>query len=84
MFGRRLLNANKKPTEKKGKRAQADAETERLQRELGEQLGTPVRIAHRPNGHGELIIYYANLDILQGVLAKIGNRSQDGRGKPSG
>ena len=84
VYVRQLLNANEKTTEKTGKRAQADAETERLQRELGEQLGTPVRIAHRPNGHGELIIYYANLDILQGVLAKIGNRSQDGRGKLSG
>ena len=31
----------------------------------------PLRVAHRANGRGEIIIHYADLDILDGVLAKI-------------
>ena len=58
-------SSSKKPV------AQKDANIEQLQRQLEEQLGTPVRVAHRADGRGEIIIHYADLDILDGVLAKI-------------
>lgn len=65
----RRLNAGKKNKVKP--RAGDSAEVGRLQRQLEEQLGTPVRIKHRSNGHGEIIIHYASLDILDGILDKM-------------
>ena len=63
----RQLNTGGKKKKKKVN-AEEDAEISRLQRHIAEQLGTPVRIAHHANGHGDIIIHYASLDVLDGLL----------------
>jgi ParB family chromosome partitioning protein len=50
-----------------------DANISRLENRLSELLGTRVRIRHDSNQkNGEIIIGYANLDILDGLLDKWG------------
>ena len=41
-----------------------------LERRLAERLGTPVAISHGKRG-GRIVIHYANLDVLEGILQKI-------------
>ncbi len=48
-----------------------DPDTARLERELGDRIGAPVRIRHEATGKGELVIRYASLDELQGILAHL-------------
>ena len=48
-----------------------DADTVRLETELAEKLGASVRIEPKRNGAGRLVIGYANLDQLDGILARI-------------
>jgi ParB family transcriptional regulator, chromosome partitioning protein len=45
-----------------------DRDTIRLEQELSERIGAPVRIAHSASGRGQLQISYTNLDELQGIL----------------
>jgi ParB family transcriptional regulator, chromosome partitioning protein len=45
-----------------------DRDTARLEQELSERIGAPVRIAHGATGRGQLVISYTNLDELQGIL----------------
>lgn len=52
-------------------RPAADADTERLQRELSEQLGAPVAISHTAKGRGKVVIAYASLDELDGILERL-------------
>ncbi len=52
-------------------RAGRDADTVRLETELAEKLGASVRIEPTRNGAGRLVIGYANLDQLDGILARI-------------
>lgn len=49
----------------------ADPDTARLERELGDRIGAPVRIRHDAAGKGELVIRYASLDELQGILSHL-------------
>lgn len=42
-----------------------------LERELGESLGTRVQVQHGRAGKGKLVIHYANLDALDGVLERL-------------
>jgi len=51
--------------------ARADADTRRLQEELSETLGASVRIKPRRGGRGSVVIDYASLDELQGLLRKL-------------
>ena len=51
--------------------ARADADTRRLQEELSESLGASVRIKPRRGGRGSVVIDYASLDELQGLLRKL-------------
>lgn len=44
----------------------------KLQETLSSSLGAPVRFLHKKSGAGKLIIDYSNLDILDGILKKIG------------
>lgn len=46
-------------------------DTQRLQQQLSEQLGTQVTINHQASGKGKLVINYSNLDQLDGVLRRI-------------
>ncbi len=42
-----------------------------LERELSEKIGAPVALQHRANGGGKLVLSYASLDELDGILAHI-------------
>ena len=52
-------------------RPATDADTERLQREISEQLGAPVAISHTAKGRGKVVIAYASLDELDGILERL-------------
>jgi len=60
--GRRALRA--------GTRA-ADPDVARLQEELAETIGAKVTIEPKANGSGRLVIGYASLEQLDGILAKL-------------
>ncbi|HIY72340.1 MAG TPA: ParB/RepB/Spo0J family partition protein [Candidatus Luteimonas excrementigallinarum] len=51
---------------------QADIAT--LENELAETLGAKVSIAHGRGGKGRLVIHYADLDTLDGVLERLRNK----------
>ena len=53
------------------KEAQPPADVVRLENQLGELLGAPVRIQHGRSGKGRVTIRYASLDELDGILAHI-------------
>ncbi len=59
------MSAVQKPTQSK---AQKDADTRLLERELSEKLGAPVTIDHAASGRGSLTVKYASLEQLEGVL----------------
>lgn len=48
-----------------------DADLDRLENDLADALGTYVEIVHSKEGKGELIVRYATLDQLDGILAKL-------------
>jgi ParB family transcriptional regulator, chromosome partitioning protein len=52
----------------------ANPDLARLERELGEHLGTQVRIDHTRSGNGQLVLKYGTLDALQGLLERLGYR----------
>jgi len=45
-----------------------DPDTRRLEQTLSERIGAPVSIAHGATGKGQLVIRYASLDELEGIL----------------
>ena len=51
--------------------ARLDADTRRLQEELSESLGATVKLKPRRGGRGSVVIDYASLDELQGLLRKL-------------
>lgn len=53
-----------------------DPDRQRLERALSEQLGTPVAVHWDSSGHSQIIIDCANLEVLEGVLERIGYISQ--------
>ena len=66
--GKVPVNGGRKP--KPGKAApQADIAS--LETELSESLGAKVNIAHARSGKGKLVIYYTDLDTLEGVLERL-------------
>lgn len=48
-----------------------DPDIKRLEDELSEKLGAAIKIQHKNNGKGQLVISYTSLDELDGILAKI-------------
>ncbi|MGC3874429.1 ParB/RepB/Spo0J family partition protein [Halomonas sp. GXIMD04776] len=58
-----------KPSTKK--ETQPPSDVVRLENQLGELLGAPVRIQHGRSGKGRVTIRYASLDELDGILAHI-------------
>ena len=64
---RQWLNSKDKPAVE----TKADPDIARLEQRLAERLGSPVQIKHGSKGRGQLVIRYASLDELQGVLAHI-------------
>ncbi|GAB4191556.1 MAG: ParB/RepB/Spo0J family partition protein [Wenzhouxiangellaceae bacterium] len=70
---RRLLKAEDNPPSRPSRR---DPDIQRLENELRDSLGTPVKVQHQKSGKGKLVIHYHDLDQLDGVLDKL--RSPDG------
>jgi ParB family chromosome partitioning protein len=58
----------------RGAKAGADADTRRLQEELSEVLGATVTVKSRANGRGSLVIDYASLEQLDGLLSRLRRR----------
>ena len=56
---------------KQEKLALRDPDLDRLETELADNLGTYVEISHQANGQGELVIRYASLDQLDGIIARM-------------
>src|SRR5204862_6945694 len=48
-----------------------NADTVRLETDLAERLGAPVRIESGRKGAGRIVIQYATLDQLDGILARV-------------
>ena len=53
-----------------------DADTKRLEQNLGQTLGQPVQIKHSRKGAGKLVISYSSLDELDGILSKMGYKDE--------
>ena len=53
-----------------------DADTKRLEQNLGQTLGQPVQIKHSRTGAGKLVISYSSLDELDGILSKMGYKEE--------
>ncbi|RLA05056.1 MAG: chromosome partitioning protein ParB [Gammaproteobacteria bacterium] len=65
---RKLLNpvpVKEKPTK--------SHDVQRLEMKLSEQMGSPVQIQYNKKGKGKLVIQYASLDELDGILGKMGS-----------
>ena len=68
----RSLLANKRTPKRP---AEQDPDTQRLERELAERLGTPVSIGfNRRTGAGRVVIRYTNMDELDTILSHIRRR----------
>jgi ParB family chromosome partitioning protein len=52
--------------------ANKSADILRLEQSIAEQLGSTVEIEHRVDGSGNLIIRYHNLEILDGIVDRLG------------
>lgn len=52
-----------------------DPDLDRLENELADLLGTYVELQHETSGQGELIVRYANLDQLDGILQRLKGRA---------
>ncbi|MFZ5844618.1 MAG: ParB/RepB/Spo0J family partition protein [Pseudomonadota bacterium] len=71
---RRLLQP---VAEKTAKPEQGASDVARLERQLAELLGTPVRFEQSSKHTGKLVIAYSSLEQLDGVLAKLGIAGED-------
>lgn len=64
----------------KGKRKAGEpnpnADMQALEQALSELVSAPVRIAHRKDGTGELVLGYTSLDTLDGLLDRLGYKSE--------
>lgn len=54
----------------------ADPDTRRLERSASEYLGAPVSITTNSKGKGRVVIRYSSLDELDGILARMGAKSE--------
>ena len=72
------LAAGKVPTEPKKNAPKAkapQADIAALERELSETLGSKVAVLNGRGNKGKLVIHYANLDALDGVLDRLRNKA---------
>ena len=53
-----------------------DPDRARLEADLAERLGTRVTVTCGADGQGQLIVEFADLEILEGVLERMGVRSR--------
>lgn len=66
----RVVNKALNPAEKK-ETQEADPNVQQLEERLAERLGAAVSISHNRKGKGKVVINYASLDELDGILAHI-------------
>ena len=71
-----LVRAAGKTTGATGVKPARDADTRRLEQNLGQTLGQPVQIRHTKKGTGKLVISYSSLDELDGILSKMGYQEE--------
>jgi ParB family transcriptional regulator, chromosome partitioning protein len=73
----RLVQSTLNPRQRarRAKRRSVDADVARLETELAEALGAPVRIEATSKGAGRIVIRYASLDQLDGILARMRRRT---------
>jgi len=57
--------------------ADADPDRQRFERRLSEQLGVMCQLQGEPGGSGWLCLHYATLDILDGLLERLGGSEDD-------
>ena len=69
----RLAHAMAHPAKRRAKTAgrAGDADVARLTNELAEALGAPVAIEAKASGAGRVVIRYASLDQLDGIIERI-------------
>jgi ParB family chromosome partitioning protein len=58
----------------KAGKARLDADTRRLQEELSESIGATVHVKPRRGGRGAVVIDYASLEQLQGIIERLKRR----------
>jgi ParB family chromosome partitioning protein len=67
-----LVKRLKSPIKPRDKaRQRKDPDVQRLEDELGGELGAVVKVRHRASGRGSLTIEYSNLEQLDGIIAKL-------------
>jgi len=71
-----LIRAARKFTADGPLKPAQDADTKRLEHNLGQTLGQPVQIRHSKKGAGKLLISYSSLDELDGILSKMGYKDE--------
>ena len=59
---------------KKAKTMAKDPDISSLEQRLTDTLGAPVNIRQKTKGSGKLEISYSSLDVLDGILGKLGAR----------
>ncbi|MGD9762168.1 MAG: ParB/RepB/Spo0J family partition protein [Candidatus Binatia bacterium] len=62
----------------RGNQPVIDVEQRALEAELARTLATRVHLRHRKDGSGRIIIEYFSLDELDGLLVRLGTRSESG------
>jgi ParB family chromosome partitioning protein len=67
----RLVHRLQNPAARRSPRPGLDADTLRLENEIAEALGANVKIDPGRKGSGRIVIRYASLDELEGILARI-------------
>lgn len=65
-----LARKAQQPAAEKAKK-EVSADIQRLETDLSEKVGVPVKIDHAASGKGKLVLKYNNLDELDGILAHI-------------
>ena len=58
----------------KAAKSRLDADASRLQEDLSEAIGARVSLKPRRGGRGSLVIDYASLDQLEGIVARLKRR----------
>ncbi|KMT65986.1 ParB/RepB/Spo0J family partition protein [Catenovulum maritimum] len=66
----KLVSKLLKPAAEKAEKT-IDPDVENLQNELANILGSSVKISHNRSGKGKMVIDFANLDALEGILEKL-------------
>lgn len=64
-----LIKKIQEPT-KEAKEKKIDPDTQSLEQNLSEKLGSQVQINHNKKGKGKLVISYTNLEELDGIVAR--------------